>query len=74
MKIKIENTTPESSLLKINFMRDFEKAYDEAHKDYEARREACLNKLFSIYINKEIPTVYRNWIKEIANFVKEKEI
>lgn len=74
MKIKIENTAPETNLLKINFMRDFEKEYGDAHKYYEARREACLNKLFSIYINKEIPTVYRNWIKEIANFVKEKEI
>lgn len=74
MKIQIVEPTKESNLLKINFMNSLDYEYEKAHEDYEKRKSEITNKLFSIYLCKEIPAIYRKWIKDAAKFINEKEI
>lgn len=63
--------------LLINFigdnMEDLDKAIEEAHKDYIKRKNEMITKLYTIWRNKEIPAVYREWIRQAARFINEKE-
>lgn len=52
---------------------------EEAHKDYEKRRNEVRTKLECIYANSlskchKISNVEREWLKQAIEFIKEKEI
>lgn len=49
------------------------KAYEEAHRDYEKRKNEILSKLETIS-NSTIPPTFCKWIKQAMEFIKEKEI
>ena len=72
MKITIVDRTgePQDILLK-NFIGD---ELELAHQDYEKRKKEMVGKLYTIWRNNEIPTFYRNWIRQAARFINEKEI
>lgn len=74
MKIVVlDNDKPESDILKVNFLG----AVDElelAHEDYIKRKNEIISKLYTIWRNDEIPTVYRNWIRQAARFIKESDM
>lgn len=72
MKITIVDRTgePQEVLLK-NFMGD---ELELAHQDYEKRKKEMIGKLYTIWRNTEIPALYRNWIRQAARFVNEREI
>lgn len=46
---------------------------EQAHLDYESRKEDVLAKLHAITLTTE-NYVVKAWIKEIVEFIKEKEI
>ena len=54
-------------------MDTLNKAIEEAHKDYIKRKNEIITKLYTIWKNDEIPSVYRNWIRQAARFINEKE-
>lgn len=74
MKIVVlDKNKTESDILKVNFLG----ALDElelAHEDYIRRKNEIITKLYTIWRNNEIPTVYRDWIRQAARFINEKEI
>lgn len=73
MKINIAyEEQPFTNLLFNNFLQKDEQ--ELAHDDYILRKHEIISKLFTIYQNLEIPTVYRNWIREAARFINEKEV
>lgn len=74
MKINVLNKN-HNDIIKINFLgTSIDKELELAHQDYEKRKEAIINKLYNIWRNDEVPTIYRNWIREAARFINEKEI
>ena len=72
MKITIVGRTgePQDVLLK-NFMMS---ELELAHHDYEKRKKEMLSKLYTIWRNNEVPALYRNWIRQAARLINEKEI
>lgn len=46
---------------------------EKAHQDYEIRREDAVAKLHAISLTTE-NYVVKSWVKEIIEFIKEKEI
>lgn len=70
MKIKI-NQTQSIDNLKVNFLG---KELELAHDDYLKRKNEIITKLYTIWRNQEIPSVYRDWIRQAAKFIDEKEI
>lgn len=74
MKTNVLNKN-HNDIIKINFLgTSIDKELELAHQDYEKRKEAIINKLYNIWRNDEVPTLYRNWIREAARFINEKEI
>lgn len=69
MKINI-NQTQSIDNLKVNFLRQ---ELELAHDDYLKRKNEIITKLYTIWRNQEIPTVYRDWIRQAAWFIKESE-
>ena len=47
---------------------------EKAHKEQELRKKQMIAKLWKIYNNQEVPTLYRNWVREAAKLINEKEI
>lgn len=74
MKIVVlDNDKPESDILKVNFLGALDEL-DLAHEDYIKRKNEIISKLYTIWRNQEIPTVYRNWVRQAARFINEREI
>ena len=69
MKINI-NQTQSIDNLKVNFLRQ---ELELAHDDYLKRKNEIITKLYTIWKNQEIPTVYRDWIRQAARFIDESE-
>ena len=59
-----ETTTP----IKVIFIDKEMEAYHESYLD---RKLTCLNRLQDMIENSELPTIYRNWCKDITEFIKE---
>lgn len=77
MKIVVlENNMAESDNLKINFLgkADELELLELAHEDYIKRKNEIITKLYTIWRNQEIPTLYRNWIRQAARFINEREV
>lgn len=80
MKIVVlDKNKTESDNLKVNFLGvldelDLDHELDLAHEDYIKRKNEIITKLYTIWKNNEIPTVYRNWIRQAARFINEREI
>lgn len=77
MKIVVlETNKTESDILKINFLgkADDLELLELAHEDYIKRKNEIITKLYTIWRNQEIPTVYRNWIRQAARFINEREV
>lgn len=75
MKIVVLDNKTEGDLLKVNFLgTSIDKQLELAHEDYEKRKNEIITKLYSIWRNDEIPAVYRQWIRQAARFINEKEI
>lgn len=59
-------------------MEELEKALEEAHQDYEGRKERLLMNLETLYSNLDmdpsIPKAWIEWIRVAIAFIKEKEI
>ena len=70
MKINI-NDKSHKDVLKVNFLG---KELNLAHDDYLKRKNEIITKLYTIWRNQEIPTVYRDWIQQAAKFIEEREI
>lgn len=54
-------------------MKELEKALEEAHQDYEERKERILFELGMLLNDTDNP-VYEKVLKEAIEFIKEKEI
>lgn len=76
MKIVVlDKTNDTADLLKVNFLgTDIVKEMELAHQDYTKRKNEVITKLFTIWKNDEIPTVYRNWIRQAARFINESDM
>ena len=70
MKINI-NQKQSVDNLKVNFLGQ---ELELAHDDYLKRKNEIITKLYTIWRNQEIPTVYRDWIRQAAKFIDEREI
>ena len=70
MKINI-NQTQSIDNLKVNFLSQ---ELELAHDDYLKRKNEITTKLYTIWRNQEIPAVYREWIRQAARFINEKEV
>lgn len=51
-----------------------DKAYAEAHGDYVRRKNEILSKLKTIKKTKDLTEIPLEWIDQIIEFIKEKEI
>lgn len=71
MKIKVQDIS-EADNLKVNFLLD--KELEVAHDDYLKRKNEITTKLYTIWRNQEIPTVYRDWIRQAARFIQESDM
>lgn len=69
MKIKVQDIS-EADNLKVNFLG---KELELAHDDYLKRKNEIITKLYTIWRNQEIPSVYRDWIRQAARFIEESE-
>lgn len=67
------NITQKQSIdnLKVNFLG---KELELAHDDYLKRKNEIITKLYTIWRNQEIPSVYREWVRQAARFIDEGEI
>lgn len=75
MKVRVQVIKGESDNLKINFLgSSVDKQLEMAHEDYIKRKNEIITKLYTIWRNDEIPTVYRNWIRQAARFIKESDM
>ncbi|MBO5712330.1 MAG: hypothetical protein J6R47_05765 [Acholeplasmatales bacterium] len=66
MKIIYNETKPEA--IKVIFIDKEMEAY---HESYLERKLTSLNRLQVMIENTELPTIYRNWCKDITDFIKE---
>ena len=66
MNIIYNETKPET--IKVIFINKELEAYHESYLD---RKLTCLNRLQDMIENSELPTIYRNWCKDITEFIKE---
>ncbi len=66
MNIIYNETKPET--IKVIFI---EKELEAYHESYLERKLTCLNRLQDMIENSELPTIYRNWCKDITEFIKE---
>ena len=57
---------------------ELEKAYEDAHRDYEERKARILANLEcmsgNLRADPTIPDLYSDWIDKTIEFIKEKEI
>lgn len=57
---------------------ELEKAYEDAHRDYEERKVRILANLEcmsgNLRADPNIPDLYSDWIDKTIEFIKEKEI
>ena len=62
--------------LLIHFKGDDEitKEHLKAYHDYQKRKNEMITKLYTIWKNPDIPSVYRQWIRQAAKFINEKEV
>ena len=76
MKIVVlDKTNDTADILKVNYLgMDIVKEMELAHQDYTRRKNEVISKLFTIWKNDEIPTVYRNWIRQAARFINESDM
>ena len=70
MKININDRSHED-VLKVIFLS---KELNEAHDDYLKQKNEIITKLYTIWRNNEIPTIYREWIRKAAKFINESEM
>jgi len=47
---------------------------EKAHRDYELRRNEILTKIVTIQKDKRLTKVYQEWLNQIEEFIKEREI
>ena len=73
--VVLDKTNDTADLLKVNFLgTDIVKEMELAHQDYIKRKNEVISKLFTIWKNDEIPTVYRNWLRQAARFINESDM
>ena len=70
MKINVTDKSYQE-LLKVNFLG---KELELAHDDYLKRKNEIITKLYTIWRNAEIPTIYRDWVRQAAKFIDESEM
>lgn len=70
MKIKVQDISGVDNL-KVNFLSH---ELELAHDDYLKRKNEITTKLYTIWRNQEIPTVYREWIRQAARFIQESDM
>lgn len=67
MKILVNDYTKAENIKIINLDKELE----EAHKNKMEEKLTSLYRLQQIEDNENIPTIYRNWCKDIIIFIKE---
>ena len=55
-------------------MNDIDLLYDEAHKDYEFRKNEIITKLITIRDCEISNDVMKIWVNQAIEFIKEREI
>lgn len=55
-------------------MNELNKAYEEAHEDYEYRKAEIITKLTSIRDSEITNDVMKIWINQAIEFIKERQI
>jgi len=68
MNIIYNETKPDT--IKVIFINKEMEAYHESYLD---RKLTCLNRLQDMIDNTELPAIYRNWCKDITEFIKEEK-
>lgn len=53
---------------------DIEKAFEDAHKDYEYRKNEIITKLMCIQNSEINNDVMKIWINQAIDFIKEREV
>ncbi|MBR5795286.1 MAG: hypothetical protein IKY26_04025 [Erysipelotrichaceae bacterium] len=76
MKIVVlDKTNDTADLLRVNFLGEsLVDEIEQAHEDYNKRKNEVISKLYTIWRNDEIPAVYRNWIRQAARFINESDM
>lgn len=47
---------------------------EKAHRDYELRKNEILTKILTMQNDNKITKVYQEWLNQIEEFIKEREI
>ena len=47
---------------------------EKAHRDYELRKNEILTKIVTMQNDKRLTKVYQEWLNQIEEFIKEREI
>lgn len=58
----------------LDMMNSIDKAYEDAHKDYEYRKNEIITKLVSIRDSEISNNIMKMWINQTINFINEREI
>lgn len=58
----------------LDMMDNIDKAYEDAHKDYEYRKNEIITKLVSIRDSEISNDIMKMWINQTINFINEREI
>lgn len=58
----------------LDMMDSIDKAYEDAHKDYEYRKNEIITKLVSIRDSEISNDIMKMWINQTINFINEREI
>lgn len=54
-------------------MNECDKAYEEYLKDYEKTKNEMMSKLETIRLDIDTPNVYRTWLEQVIEFIKEQK-
>ena len=55
-------------------MNDIDQAYEDAHKDYEFRKNEIITKLISIRDSEISNDIMKIWINQAIEFINERQI
>ena len=54
-------------------MNDYDRAWRAYERSYERQKNEILTKLDTIYRDKNINDVYRRWLEQVIEFIKEQK-
>lgn len=70
MKVKVTGKSPVDTFRVVFLGRELE----EAHSDYNKRKNNIISKLYFIYKEEGLPIAYKKWLKQAAEFILESDM